>query len=37
MGGTVASEASGAADVAEGACGIDEIGCIDALETVVAG
>ena len=37
MGGTVAGEASGAADVAEGACGIDKIGCVYALETVVAG
>ena len=35
--GTIASEASGAADVAEGACGINKIGCIYALEAVVAG
>ena len=37
MGGTVAGEASGTADVAEGARGIDKIGCIHALETIVAG
>lgn len=37
MGGTVAGEASGTADIAEGACGIDKIGCIHALETIVAG